>query len=79
MFPWAGEGMPHAMFYKKPWARNYIFDALRGFPPDRTHRADWEFVDGPIHPFSTFELKKKKEVAIARLIGLFHSGSNRDL
>src|SRR5208282_258961 len=80
LFPWAGEVMPHAMFHQKPWARNYIFDALRGFPPNHTYRAYWKFVDGPIRPFGELELKRKKTaVAIARLIGLVHSRSYRDL
>ena len=60
LFPWANEVMPHAMFHPKPWNRNYIFDALRGFPPDRTHLAYWEFVDGPIRPFNRLQLRKKK-------------------
>jgi hypothetical protein len=80
LFPWAGEVMPHAMHHRKPWARNYIFDALRGFPPNRTYRNYWNFVDGPIRPFGEFELKRKKmAVAIARLIGRFHTRSLRDL
>jgi len=80
MFPWANVVMPHTMFHAKPWSRKYIYDALRGFPPDRTHLAYWEFVDGPIRPFSGLKLKmKKREVSIAHLIGLFHSRSYRDL
>ena len=80
LFPWAGVVMLHAMFHQKPWARNYIFDALRGFPPNRAYRTYWEFVDGPIRPFSELKLKRKKAaVALARLIGLFHTRSYRDL
>jgi hypothetical protein len=80
LFPWSGEVMPHAVHYQKPWVRNYIFDALRGFPPNRTYRDYWKFVDGPIRPFGEFELKRKKAaVKIARLIGLFHTRSFRDL
>jgi hypothetical protein len=80
LFPWWGEVMPHAVHYQKPWVRNYIFDALRGFPPNRTYRDYWKFVDGPIRPFGEFELKRKKAaVKIARLIGLFHTRSFRDL
>jgi hypothetical protein len=79
-FPWANEVMPHAMFAKKPWVRNYILDALRGFPPNHVYRAYWRFVDGPIHPFGKWQLKRKKTgVAIARLIGLLHLRSYRDL
>jgi hypothetical protein len=80
LFPWWGEVMPHAMHYRKPWVRNYIYDALRGFPPNRTYRTYWKFVDGPIRPFGEFELKRKKlTVGIARCIGLFHTRSFRDL
>jgi hypothetical protein len=79
-FPYTGAFMPHAIFQKKPWIRNYIVDALRGFPPSRSYLAFWEFVDGPIRPFSRLELKKKKtQVAIARFIGLLHTRSSRDL
>jgi hypothetical protein len=79
-FPWANEIMLHAMFAKKPWVRNYIFDALRGFPPNHIYRAYWKFVDGPIRPFGEWELKRKKTaLAIARFIGLLHLRSYRDL
>ena len=80
LFPGGGTVMPHAIFHEKPWVRKYILDALRGFPPGRTHLAYWEFVDAPIRSFSEWEIKRKKTaVAIARLIGLLHSRSYRDL
>jgi hypothetical protein len=79
-FPGTGEIMPHAMVWKKPWVRNYIFDALRGFPPDRIYRTYWQFVEGPIRPFGEWDLKRKKTaLKIARLIGFFHTRSFRDL
>jgi hypothetical protein len=80
MFPWVGEIIPHAMFHKKPWIRNYILDALRGFPPSHIHRAYWQFVDGPIRPFAPGELVfKRLQLRIARLIGFAHSRSHRDM
>jgi hypothetical protein len=82
MFPWANSVMLHAMFQfrKKPWSRNYLLDALRGFPPDRTYLAYWRFVEGPIRPFNKFKLVRKKiQVQIARLIGFLHSRSLRDI
>lgn len=80
MFPWVGTVMPHAMFGRKPWQRNYIFDALRGFPPGRVHRAYWEFMDGPIRPFSEIALfSKRAQFAVGHLISLMHSRSFRDL
>jgi hypothetical protein len=80
MFPFVGEIMPHTMWHRKPWNRNYILDALRGLPPSRTHRAYWEFVDGPIRPFSEFALlRKRAQFAVGHLISLLHSRSSRDL
>lgn len=80
MFPWVGEVMPHAMFGRKPWQRNYILDALRGFPPGRVHRAYWDFVDGPIRPFSEIALfRKRAEFTVGSLIGRLHTRSFRDL
>lgn len=79
-FPATGEIMPHAMVHKKPWVRNYILDALRGFPPDRIYRTYWQFVEGPIRPFGEWGLRwKKAAVMTARLIGFFHKRSFRDL
>jgi hypothetical protein len=80
MFPWIGEIMPHAMWHRKPWRRNYIRDAFRGFPPGRADRAYWEFADGPIHPFSKSHLFRTRiQLAIAHRIGLIHNRSYRDL
>ena len=80
VFPGTGEVMLHAMLHKKPWARNYILDALRGFPPDRAHRAYWRFVEGPIRPFCEWDLQRKKAaLTIAHFMGLFHTRSYQDL
>jgi hypothetical protein len=79
-FPATGEVMPHAMLHNKPWVRSYIYDALRGFPPDRIHRTYWQFVEGPIRPFGEWNLRRRKaEIMIARLIGFLHMRSFRDL
>ena len=79
-FPGTGEVMPHAMLHKKPWMRNYIFDALRGFPPDRAHRAYWRFVEGPLRPFGEWELKcRKAALTLANAFGHFYTRSYRDL
>ena len=80
MFPWVGTVMPHAFWQTKPWRRNYIIDALRGFPPDRAHRAYWEFVDGPIRPFTGLALvRKRAQLAVGQMLGLLRSRSFRDL
>ena len=79
MFPFVNTIMPHAMWHKKPWRRNYIFDALRGLPPTRTHWAYWEFADGPIHPFNEFVLfRKRAELRAGHLISMMHTRSSRD-
>jgi hypothetical protein len=80
MFPWFGNVMPHAMWLRKPWVRNYIIDAIRGFPPGRVHLAYWDFVDGPIRPFSPLKLALKRAyLRIGHVIGLLHSRSVRDI
>ena len=80
MFPFVNTIMPHAMWHRKPWQRNYIFDALRGLPPGRTHRAYWEFVDSPIRPFNEFTLlRKRAQFTVGHMISLLHSRSSRDL
>lgn len=80
MFPFVNVILPHAMWHRKPWRRNYIFDALRGLPPTRAHLAYWRFVDGPIRPFSEFDLfRKRAQLAAGHLISLVHTRSSRDL
>jgi hypothetical protein len=80
MFPWLGLVMPHAMFGRKPWLRNYVIDALRGFPPGRVHKAYWKFANDPIKPFGavTYRLKRL-QLAAGNAIGLLHMRSYRDL
>jgi hypothetical protein len=80
LFPWSGIIMPHAMWQRKPWKRNYVIDALRGFPPDRAHRAYWEYVNGPIRPFNGFtHFMKLVQLKVARFIGALHNRSFRDM
>ncbi|MBZ9936045.1 hypothetical protein LB518_07065 [Mesorhizobium sp. BR1-1-16] len=79
-YPWINTIIPHAINFRKPWQRNYIFDALRGFPANRTHLAYWRFVDGPTWPFTPAEIaSKKRQLAVARFISLLHVRSFRDL
>jgi hypothetical protein len=68
------------MFHSKPWRRNYILDAIRGFPPGRTRLAFWEFADGPVRSFGRTELfMRKRAVALGRAISLLHSRSFRNI
>jgi hypothetical protein len=79
-YPGTGGIMAHAMVHRKPWLRNYVLDALRGFPPDQVHRAYWRFVDGPIRPFGRWEMKRKRAaLKAARVIGFIRTRSLRDL
>jgi hypothetical protein len=80
MFPWIGSVFPHAMWGRKPWDRNYILDALRGFPPGRPHVAYWKHVDGPVRPFTSGALLwKRTQLAIGKMIGQLHTRSFRDI
>ena len=80
MFPWVGEILPHAMFHEKPWTRNYVWSALRGFAPSHADVAYWKYVDGPIRPFGRAALLRKKFLfKTARLIGLLHKRGLNDL
>jgi hypothetical protein len=63
--------MQHAMVFAKPWQRNYLLDALKGFPPDNAHRAFWRHTNGPVQSFTPNELRTKRlQVRLARWIGL---------
>ena len=80
LFPWVGEIIPHAMFHAKPWARNYVWSAIRGFAPGRAHLAYWNYVDGPIRPFGRATLLRKKLLLrLGRLISLLHKRGLNDL
>lgn len=75
IYPW-GEVMAHAMHFKKPWQRNYLWDALNGFPPGRPHLAYWQNTAGPISSYSTAALLLKRlEVGAARVVGRLHHRS----
>jgi hypothetical protein len=79
-YPWVNAVMHHAMFHAKPWKRNYVIDALRGFPPHRTHLAYWRFAEGPLRPFTPAELRLKRlNLELGRLISLLHMRSYRDI
>ena len=79
-YPWVNMILPHAINFRKPWLRNYVLDALRGFPPNRTHLSYWRFADGPLKPFTPVQLAAKRlELAVARGISLLHVRSFRDL
>lgn len=76
-FP-SAEIMSHAMVFDKPWARNYLQDALIGFQPDPAHVAYWQYADGPIQSFTPGEWRQKKlQRQIARYIGFLKNRTVR--
>ena len=75
IYPW-GEVMAHAMHFKKPWKRKYLWDALNGFPPGRPHLAYWQNIDGPIRSYSNIALLMKRlDIGAARIVGRLHHRS----
>ncbi len=69
----------HAMVFRKPWVRNYVLDAIKGFQPDIPHAAYWRFANHPIRPFSRGEwLRKRAMLRLTRLIGFLRRRSLRD-
>jgi hypothetical protein len=66
----------HMMVFDKPWVRNHILDALKGFQPDHPERAFWRYAEGPIRSFSAAEWRRKSlQRRIGRLIGYAHRRS----
>ena len=71
--------MSHAMVFRKPWLRNYVLDALKGFPPDDAHLAFWRYVDHPVASFTPAALRRKRaQLGAARLIGKLRRRTVRD-
>jgi len=69
----------HAMVFRKPWVRNYVVDALKGFQPDIAHAAYWRHANHPIRSFSRGEwLRKRLMLRLTRLIGFLRRRSLRD-
>jgi hypothetical protein len=62
--------MTHAMIFKKPWRRNYLLDALKGFPPGREDLEFWAHVTHPLVPFTPATLRRKRlQLRIAQALG----------
>jgi hypothetical protein len=74
-FPFA-HLLGHMMMFEKPWRRNHIKDALKGFQPDHPERAFWRYAEGPIRSFTAAEWRRKTwQRRIGRLIGYVHRRS----
>jgi hypothetical protein len=52
--------MTHYMIHGKPWSRNYIIDALKGFAPDRNEFVFWNLVNNPVQSFTPGQLRRKR-------------------
>ncbi len=77
-FP-SAEIMSHAMVFDKPWARNYIRDAIIGYQPDPAHLAYWRYADGPIRSFTRAQWRRKMRVLrVTRLLGYIKRRTVRD-
>lgn len=65
--------LPHALGQPKPWDKNYLQSALKGFIPKQIDKQYWNFADGPIKVFSNIKVKRKKvAINIASLITRFY-------
>ena len=65
--------MSHALGSSKPWRKNFIREALCGFPPTMADKAFWNHTSTPIPVFSPREISRKRlalriAAAIGRLI-----------
>ncbi len=69
-----GWTMSHAVGSPKPWEKSYLASILVGRVPSLQDTAYWKNVDGPIHSFSPFLVKKKRlSMKIASIIGrIYH-------
>ncbi|MFN3447204.1 MAG: hypothetical protein ACK44F_00775 [Roseococcus sp.] len=66
----------HSMMFAKPWRRNHILDALKGFQPDHPERAFWRYAEGPIRSFTPAQWRwKRLQRRVGRLIGYVHRRS----
>jgi hypothetical protein len=62
--------MTHYMIHDKPWLRDYILDAIKGFPPNRNEFIFWDLANNPVQSFTPDELRgKKRRLKIAHLVG----------
>jgi len=69
----------HAMVFRKPWIRNYVMDAIKGFQPDVSHVAYWRHANHPIRSFSPGEWRRKRlMLRLSRMIGFLRRRSLRD-
>ena len=69
-----GWTMSHATSSPKPWSKNFLSSALKGFPPTRAEHLYWHNVQFPIAPYNSRRkvLHKYRCMRIASFIGRFY-------
>lgn len=64
--------LPHAIGGRKPWTRRFVREALQGRAPARVDRCFWKFADGPLHPFTSTQVRITRwRVMVAAALGRF--------
>ena len=67
-----GALLPHALGPGKPWAKRYVADALRGFPPRQVDKEFWKHAEGPVRVFPAGQVRiRKLWLKIAVALGRF--------
>ena len=65
--------MSHAVGSPKPWKKNFLLSALKGYPPTLPERTFWANAAGPIVCYSNIEMRVKKlNILLAAFIGRFY-------
>ncbi|MBS0340242.1 MAG: hypothetical protein JSS56_06915 [Proteobacteria bacterium] len=68
-----GYYMSHAIGWPKPWTRNHIRSALKGFPPTLATKAYYDFANHPIRPHAPWRLAlRRASLHLASVIGRFY-------
>jgi hypothetical protein len=68
-----GFTMYHTVGGKKPWKKKFLLSSLSADPPWNGDRHFLDSVDGPLRPYSDFQLRKMRFSAnLANLIGRFY-------
>lgn len=67
-----GYVMSHAVNSPKPWVKNFVRGALKGYPPTLAEKNYWSHVQMPIRLFDRATVQRKKlEINIGLAIGRF--------
>ena len=65
--------MSHATGSIKPWRKTFLLTILNGLPPSSADKEYWFNVNGPVHTFTSAQVKVKRlSILIASFIGRFY-------